>query len=103
MDELCMCQGLGEKKVRRLYEAFRKPFSSQRAKRRREDRRKQEEEAGEVPSSEPVGTALERPAGVNQKVGDTDDASSKMSYSAKAGPKESPSANASSDTGLVDP
>lgn len=36
MDELCLCPGMGEKKVRRLYDAFHKPFSSRQAKRRRE-------------------------------------------------------------------
>jgi DNA excision repair protein ERCC-1 len=44
MDELCTCAGMGPTKVRRLYEAFRKPFSSQQAKRRREEKRKKEEE-----------------------------------------------------------
>jgi DNA excision repair protein ERCC-1 len=35
MDELCLCPGMGEKKVRRLHDAFHKPFSSRQAKRRR--------------------------------------------------------------------
>jgi DNA excision repair protein ERCC-1 len=38
MDELCLCPGMGEKKVRRLHDAFHKPFSSRQAKRRRETR-----------------------------------------------------------------
>lgn len=42
VDELSLCPGVGPKKVRRLYEAFRKPFSSRAAKRRRE--RKEEDE-----------------------------------------------------------
>jgi DNA excision repair protein ERCC-1 len=37
VDELSLCPGLGEKKVKRLYEAFHKPFSSKQAKRRREE------------------------------------------------------------------
>ena len=36
VDELSVCPGLGPKKVRRLYEAFRKPFSKEAAKRRKE-------------------------------------------------------------------
>eukprot|EP00985_Skeletonema_marinoi_P031462 scaffold37702_cov155-Skeletonema_marinoi.AAC.1 len=36
VDELSVCPGLGPKKVRRLYEAFRKPFSREAAKRRKE-------------------------------------------------------------------
>lgn len=35
MDELALCPGIGEKKVRRLYDAFNKPFSSAAAKKRR--------------------------------------------------------------------
>jgi DNA excision repair protein ERCC-1 len=35
MDELSLCPGIGEKKVRRLYEAFHKPFSSVQARKRR--------------------------------------------------------------------
>jgi DNA excision repair protein ERCC-1 len=37
VDELGLCHGMGEVKVRRLYDALHKPFSSQRAKRRREE------------------------------------------------------------------
>ena len=36
MDELALCPGLGEVKVRRLHDACHKPFSSKRAKRRKE-------------------------------------------------------------------
>lgn len=38
MDELSLCPGIGEKKVRRLYEAFHKPFSSTSARKRRKER-----------------------------------------------------------------
>ena len=34
-DELSLCPGLGEKKVKRLWDAFHKPFSSKQAKRRK--------------------------------------------------------------------
>ena len=37
MDELSLCPGIGEKKVRRLYEAFHKPFSSAAARKRRKE------------------------------------------------------------------
>lgn len=36
-DELTLCPGLGEKKVKRLWEAFHKPFSSKRAKERKQE------------------------------------------------------------------
>ncbi|KAL7452436.1 hypothetical protein ACHAWC_004153 [Mediolabrus comicus] len=36
VEELSVCPGVGPKKVRRLYEAFRKPFSRESAKRRKE-------------------------------------------------------------------
>lgn len=36
VDELSVCPGLGPKKVRRLYEAFRKPFSREASKRRKQ-------------------------------------------------------------------
>lgn len=35
VDELVLCPGVGEKKVRRIHDAFHKPFSSQRAKQRK--------------------------------------------------------------------
>ena len=38
MDELSLCPGIGEKKVRRLYEAFHKPFSSVQARKRRKEK-----------------------------------------------------------------
>lgn len=38
MDELSLCPGIGEKKVRRLYEAFHKPFSSATARKRRKEK-----------------------------------------------------------------
>ena len=37
IDELSLCPGVGEKKVKRLYEAFHKPFSSAAARRRRKE------------------------------------------------------------------
>jgi DNA excision repair protein ERCC-1 len=37
MDELVLCPGVGEKKVKRIYDAFHKPFSSKRAKQRKEN------------------------------------------------------------------
>ena len=37
-DELSLCPGLGEKKVKRLWDAFRKPFSSKQSKRRKVER-----------------------------------------------------------------
>mmetsp|Transcript_43342 Transcript_43342/g.101670 ORF Transcript_43342/g.101670 Transcript_43342/m.101670 type:complete len:109 (-) Transcript_43342:100-426(-) len=36
MDELTLCPGIGDKKVRRLYDAFHKPFSSLASKKRKE-------------------------------------------------------------------
>ena len=44
VDELSVCPGLGPKKVRRLYEAFRKPFSKEAAKRRKEREKDKEKE-----------------------------------------------------------
>lgn len=47
MEELILCPGIGEKKVRRLYDAFHKPFSSAAVaakKRMREEKKEQEEE-----------------------------------------------------------
>ncbi len=38
IEELKSCPGIGEKKVRRLYDAFTKPFSSSLAKKRKEER-----------------------------------------------------------------
>lgn len=38
INELQSCPGIGEKKVRRLYDAFTKPFSSSLAKKRKEER-----------------------------------------------------------------
>jgi len=43
MDELSLCPGIGEKKVRRLFDAFHKPFSTQAARKRQ----KREKEAAE--------------------------------------------------------
>ena len=38
IEEFRICPGIGEKKVRRLYDAFNKPFSSSIAKRRKEEK-----------------------------------------------------------------
>jgi DNA excision repair protein ERCC-1 len=46
VDELSVCPGLGPKKVRRLYEAFRKPFSREAAKRRKEREKEAKEREG---------------------------------------------------------
>ena len=37
MDELVLCPGIGEKKVKRLYDAFHKPFSKKKKARHRQD------------------------------------------------------------------
>jgi DNA excision repair protein ERCC-1 len=42
VEELSVCPGVGVKKVRRLYEAFRRPFSKEGAKRRKEREREAE-------------------------------------------------------------
>lgn len=47
VDELSVCPGLGPKKVRRLYEAFRKPFSREAAKRRKEREMEAKESEGD--------------------------------------------------------
>jgi DNA excision repair protein ERCC-1 len=44
VDELVLCPGVGEKKVRRMFEAFHKPFSSKRAKQRKEEAEKANDE-----------------------------------------------------------
>jgi DNA excision repair protein ERCC-1 len=43
-DELSLCPGLGEKKIKRLWDAFHKPFSSKRARQRKEALQAQEDE-----------------------------------------------------------
>jgi len=58
MDELGLCPGMGEVKVRRLHDAFHKPFSSQRAKRRKED--KEAADRGGVEHMESVEGELSR-------------------------------------------
>ena len=52
-DELSLCPGLGEKKVKRLWDAFHKPFSSKQVK-----RRKLEQQA-EVASASVAGQEVE--------------------------------------------
>ena len=57
IDELSLCPGIGEKKVRRLWEAFHRPFSTAAVKRRKEEREEQEakkEEAGDAAASKEV-------------------------------------------------
>lgn len=58
VDELSVCPGLGPKKVRRLYEAFRKPFSKESAKRRkeREKESKEKEVSENIDSDNEQGT-----------------------------------------------
>ncbi|KAL9188672.1 hypothetical protein ACHAXT_007050 [Thalassiosira profunda] len=41
IEELSVCPGVGPKKVRRLWEAFHRPFSAETAKRRKEEREKE--------------------------------------------------------------
>ena len=43
-DELGLISGIGEVKVKRLYDAFHKPFSSRAARLRRQKRQQQEDE-----------------------------------------------------------
>lgn len=43
-DELALISGLGEVKVKRLYDAFHKPFSSKAARKRRQKRKEEEDE-----------------------------------------------------------
>ena len=58
VDELSVCPGLGPKKVRRLYEAFRKPFSREASKRRKQ-REKEAMERGESNSAAEEKNELE--------------------------------------------
>lgn len=51
-EELSLCPGLGEKKVKRLYEALHKPFSAKAAKKRKEQKQKSVEDNEEVPETE---------------------------------------------------
>mmetsp|Transcript_13042 Transcript_13042/g.19191 ORF Transcript_13042/g.19191 Transcript_13042/m.19191 type:complete len:366 (-) Transcript_13042:1991-3088(-) len=65
-DELTLCPGLGEKKVKRLWEAFHKPFSSKRAKKRKQEaqslNQQQENDArdGEISATGRKGEDLDK-------------------------------------------
>ncbi len=63
MDELALCPGLGEKKVKRLFDAFHKPFSKQAAV-----KRKKEKVEGDQTTA-----AVEKTVGDGQKNSEGDD------------------------------
>ena len=50
IEELSVCPGIGVKKVRRLHEAFHRPFSREFAKRRKERENKEKKKDGDVKS-----------------------------------------------------
>ena len=50
IEELSVCPGIGVKKVRRLHEAFHRPFSKEFAKRRKERENKEKKKDGDVKS-----------------------------------------------------
>jgi DNA excision repair protein ERCC-1 len=53
VDELGVCPGVGPKKVRRLYEAFHRPFSTELVKRRKErESGKEEKELSKLTKEE---------------------------------------------------
>lgn len=58
-EELSLCPGLGEKKVKRLWDAFHKPFSSKQAKKRKDERQALEEAKQEGEEDEPEASIEE--------------------------------------------
>eukprot|EP00957_Ditylum_brightwellii_P133503 10177925-Ditylum_brightwellii.AAC.1 len=74
VEEMSLCPGLGEKKVRRLWEAFRKPFSSLASKKRKRDRvmeaMKRQKEQEEEAETEEKREDCERDVAANDGGGD---------------------------------
>lgn len=67
-EELSLCPGLGEKKVKRLYEALHKPFSAKAAKKRKEQKQKSVDDDEEMPETEKLDEG-----GTNNTNGDEGD------------------------------
>ena len=68
VDELVLCPGVGEKKVRRMFEAFHKPFSSKRAKERKEKAEgENDDQSDNNAETETIPEAAENPTSSTDK------------------------------------